>query len=239
MNLNRKEAISLVSEILNSQINKKAEIIFSSPFPYLYELNKMFKNLNFFHTASQNISTHEKGAFTGEVSAEMVESIGSKYTILGHSERREYFRETNIELKQKLELALKYNLKVIFCCGESLSHRDSGSHFNFIDSQLKESLLHLNKNHFSKIIIAYEPIWAIGTGITATIEQAEEMHSYIRNIITQTYDKETANNCSILYGGSCNPTNSKSLFLQKNVDGGLIGGASLNAKSFVSIINSF
>ena len=240
MNLKREESIILVEEILSSlPSDNRVDVVFSPSSTYLYKVNKMCSDYQMVHTASQNISKEENGAFTGEVSAEMVCSLGTKYTVLGHSERREYFKETNQELKQKVDVALKNNLEIIFCCGESLNQREGGIHFDWIKTQLSESLFHLLDSDFSKIVIAYEPIWAIGTGVTASSDQAEEVHSFIRRVISDKYGDVIANNTSILYGGSCNPTNAKELFLKENIDGGLIGGASLNPSSFIDIIKSF
>ena len=240
MNLNREEGIKLVEEVISLvSSDNNVEVVFSPSFLYLHKVNKMCANDNLLQTASQNISHNESGAFTGEVSAQMVNSLNVKYTILGHSERREYFNETNIELKQKVDLSLKNNLKIIFCCGESLNQRESGVHFDWIKQQLTESVFHLTEKEFEKVVIAYEPIWAIGTGITASSDQAEEIHQFVRNVIAEKYNENIAENTSILYGGSCNPTNAKELFSKKNIDGGLIGGASLNAENFTRIIKSF
>ena len=240
MNLNREEGIKLVEEVISLvSSDNNVEVVFSPPFLYLHKVNKMCANDNLLQTASQNISHNESGAFTGEVSSQMVNSLNVKYTILGHSERREYFNETNIELKQKVDLSLKNNLEIIFCCGESLNQRESGVHFDWIKQQLTESVFHLTEKEFEKVVIAYEPIWAIGTGVTASSDQAEEIHQFVRNVITEKYNENIAENTSILYGGSCNPTNAKELFSKKNIDGGLIGGASLNAENFTRIIKSF
>ena len=240
MNLNREEGIKLVEEVISLvSSDNNVELVFSPSFLYLHKVNKMCANDNLLQTASQNISHNDSGAFTGEVSAQMVNSLNVKYTILGHSERREYFNETNIELKQKVDLSLKNNLEIIFCCGESLNQRESGVHFDWIKQQLTESVFHLTEKEFEKVVIAYEPIWAIGTGVTASSDQAEEIHQFVRNVITEKYNENIAENTSILYGGSCNPTNAKELFSKKNIDGGLIGGASLNAENFTRIIKSF
>jgi len=213
MNLNREEGIKLVEEVISLvSSDNNVEVVFSPSFLYLHKVNKMCANDNLLQTASQNISHNESGAFTGEVSAKMVNSLNVKYTILGHSERREYFNETNIELKQKVDLSLKNNLEIIFCCGESLNQRESGVHFDWIKQQLTESVFHLTEKEFEKVVIAYEPIWAIGTGVTASSDQAEEIHQFVRNVITEKYNENIAENTSILYGGSCNPTNAKELF---------------------------
>ena len=169
----------------------------------------------------------------------MIASSNGDYVIIGHSERREYFTETNTDLAEKVNRALANNLKVIVCCGESLTQRKDEAHFDWIKKQLSEGLFHLSAKEFENIVIAYEPIWAIGTGITATSEQAQEMHQFIRNFLNEKYGSEVAEDTSILYGGSCKPTNAKELFSQTDIDGGLIGGASLKADDFLSIINSF
>jgi len=240
MNLKRDEGLNLINDVINLlPSDNEVEVVFAPSFIYLYKVNKMCLNLDRVNAASQNVSKEERGAFTGEVSAEMIRSINVKYAIIGHSERREYFKETNEDLKQKVDVSLKNNLEVIFCCGESLNQREEEVHFDWIKSQISESLFHLSSNDFSKIIIAYEPIWAIGTGVTASSDQAEEIHKFIREIIAQKYGRELANNISILYGGSCKPTNAREIFSKDNIDGGLIGGASLNAESFVEIIKSF
>ena len=239
MNLRREEALILVQNVLDLLPDNNVEVVFSPAFTYLYKTNKMCRSFDRVFTSSQNCSKNESGAFTGEISASMIDSLGTKYTILGHSERREYFNETNQNLKMKVDLALSNNLDVIFCCGESLEQRESGIHFDWIKSQIEESLFHLTEEEFSKIVIAYEPIWAIGTGVTASSSQAEEVHAFIRGVISDKYGENVSGNCSILYGGSCNPNNSRELFSKENIDGGLIGGASLDANSFVEIIKSF
>ena len=240
MNLNRVEGIALVEDVLKRVSSEnKTEVIFAPSFVHLYKVAKLcIDQVNVF-AASQDCSASEKGAFTGEVSSEMIVSCGAKYVILGHSERRANFSETNELLKLKVGQAFAKNLEVIFCCGEILEQREAGMHFEWIKSQISESLFHLSAAEFAKIVIAYEPIWAIGTGVTAKSDQAQEVHSFIRNIIKEKYGSEVSQNTSILYGGSCNPTNSIELFSQQDIDGGLIGGASLNADDFVPIINSF
>ena len=240
MNLNREEGIKLVEDVISIlPYDNDVEVVFSPSFLYLYKVNKMCTDYHFLQTASQNINDNESGAFTGEISAKMVSSLNVKYTILGHSERREYFNESNKQLKEKVDLSLKNNLKIIFCCGETLNQRESGIHFDWIKQQLTESVFHLSEESFTKIVIAYEPIWAIGTGVTASSDQSEEIHQFIRKVISEKYNENIAQNTSILYGGSCNPTNAKELFSKENIDGGLIGGASLNAENFVEIIKSF
>ena len=240
MNLKRKEALVLVSEVL-SQISKdeNTEVVFAPSFLYLFKIAKICSDFESVKVAAQNCSKEKEGAFTGEISSEMIASSNGDYVIIGHSERREYFRETNTDLAEKVNRALANNLKVIFCCGESLTQRKDKIHFNWIRKQLSEGLFYLSVKEFDNIVIAYEPIWAIGTGMTATNEQAQEMHQFIRNCLSEKYGSEVAENTSILYGGSCKPTNANELFSQTDIDGGLIGGASLKSDDFLSIINSF
>jgi triosephosphate isomerase len=180
-----------------------------------------------------------KGAYTGEVSAEMVASTGATYVILGHSERRQYYFETPELLKTKVNLALENKLTPIFCIGEVLEQREDGSYFDVVKAQIEQSLFDLSAEDFGKIILAYEPVWAIGTGKTATDDQAQEMHAFIRSVIAGKFGKEVADNCSILYGGSCKPSNAKALFAKPDVDGGLIGGASLAAADFMGIVDAW
>ena len=189
--------------------------------------------------AAENCADKEKGAYTGEVSAAMVASTGAKYVILGHSERRAYYHETLEILKTKVELALANGLTPIFCIGEVLEEREAGKHFEVVDAQIKGSLFDLSAEDFAKIVLAYEPVWAIGTGKTATSDQAEEIHAHIRATLAAKYGQEIADNCTILYGGSCNASNAKELFAKPNVDGGLIGGASLAVDKFMPIIEAF
>lgn len=189
--------------------------------------------------AAQNMHQAKNGAFTGEISAEMLTSIGIKTVILGHSERREYFGETDTLLTEKVNAALENSLEVIFCFGEVLEDRKNGNHFNVVKSQIENGIFHLDSEQWSSIVLAYEPVWAIGTGETASPEQAQEMHAFIREIVANKYDQEIADNVSILYGGSVKPSNASEIFSKKDVDGGLIGGASLNAEDFVSLVKSF
>ena len=241
MNCTYQEAIELTDKILSKDPEKKslAEIILAPPFLYLQTLAKMVEKRSYIGIAAQNCSHERSGAFTGEVSAAMLQSIGVKAVIIGHSERRSYFNETNEQLRKKVDLALEHNLQPIFCCGETLVQRNEIRHFNVVEQQLWESIFHLEEEDFQKCIIAYEPVWAIGTGVTATPEQAQEMHQFIRSSIAEKYSTQTANAISILYGGSCNEKNAAILFEQPDIDGGLIGGASLKADSFLQITTSF
>jgi len=188
--------------------------------------------------AAQNCSSEKEGAFTGEISASMLKSVKANYVIVGHSERRTYFNETNALVAKKIDRGLENNLTVICCIGETLQERESGKQLQVITRQIEECMFHLNNEQIKKVVIAYEPVWAIGTGKTATPEQAQEMHKHIRSVISKKFGKEVSENISILYGGSCNPQNARSIFSQPDVDGGLIGGASLNAKDFVEVIKA-
>ena len=240
MNLNRAEGVALVKDVLEKiTSDNKIEIVFAPSFVHLHKVAKMTNDTANVFAASQDCSANEKGAFTGEISANMIASCKAKYVILGHSERRANFKEKNQLLKTKVGQAFTNDLKVIFCCGESLEQRESSVHFDWIKAQISESLFHLSAQEFENIVIAYEPIWAIGTGVTASTNQAQEIHSFIRNLLTEKYGNNLAESISILYGGSCKPSNAKELFASKDIDGGLIGGASLNADDFVAISQSF
>ena len=241
MNKSLEEGLKLTSEILNmvkDEVNNDAKVVICPPSVYLYSLSKLVENSSI-SVGAQNCYSKESGAFTGEISADMAKSVGASYVILGHSERREYFKESNQQLAEKVNLVLKSGLTPIFCCGESLELRENGSFVDFVNSQLTDSLFHLSESDFSQVVIAYEPIWAIGTGKTASSAQAQEMHEKIRQHIAGKYGQKVADSTSILYGGSCNPGNAKELFACKDVDGGLIGGASLKSRDFVDIIKSF
>ena len=213
-------------------------VIICTPFIHLATVAQ-FLNQDVIGLGAENCADKEKGAYTGEVSAEMVKSTGAQYVILGHSERRGYYGETPEILKEKVQLALKNDLKVIFCIGESLEEREADKQNEVVKAELEGSVFNLTAEEFKNIIIAYEPIWAIGTGKTATAEQAQDMHAHIRSVIAEKYGKELADNTSILYGGSCKPTNARELFAKPDVDGGLIGGAALKADSFMGIIEAF
>ena len=240
MNLNRAEGIALVEDVLaRLPTDNNTHVVFAPSFVYLHKVAKMCANTSKVVAAAQDCSANEKGAFTGEVSASMLASCGARYVVLGHSERRANFAESNENLKTKVGQAFRNDLKVIFCCGESLSQRESGVHFDWIKTQISESLFHLSSEEFKNIVVAYEPIWAIGTGVTASTDQAQEVHAFIRNILVEQYGNEVALSTSILYGGSCKPSNAKELFASQDIDGGLIGGASLNAADFVKITQSF
>lgn len=246
MNKTADEAQTLVSEILqllSKNPLSNQTVIICPPFVHLTLLSSVIGHRSsVIHLGAQNCHWEEKGAFTGEISAAMLKSCGAEYVIIGHSERRQYFKETNEQLSKKTELALKNNLIPIFCCGETLEERKSEIHFDIVKNQITEGLRQIFNNQYSIInnpfILAYEPVWAIGTGETATPQQAQEMHAFIRKILSGKFGN-AAENISILYGGSCNAANAKNLFSQPDIDGGLIGGASLKAEEFVQIIHSF
>ncbi len=238
MNKNLQEGIELAKEVISkvkAAGTKEVTVIIGTPFIHLSEVNKIV-DPTVVAVAAQNCATEASGAYTGEISAAMVASTGSKYVILGHSERRSYYGETDEILVKKVQRALENNLEIIFCVGEVLAERESGKHFEVVKSQLENGLFNLPADQFAHVIVAYEPVWAIGTGKTATSAQAEEMHAFIRKTIAGKYNQQVADNTSILYGGSCNAKNADELFSQPDVDGGLIGGASLKAEDFSTII---
>ncbi len=242
MNKTMEEAMLLSNEVIfmgSDEVKTDVQMIMAVPFPYLVTINKYLDKSPNIAIAAQDISDKASGAFTGQVSGAMLASIGVKYVLIGHSERREYNNESNQQLKDKVDLALANDITPIFCCGESLELRQGGKYLEYVANQLKESLFHLDAASFGKIVVAYEPIWAIGTGLTADASQAQEMHAYLREFLAAQYGAEVANNCSILYGGSCNEKNAQELFACADVDGGLIGGASLKSREFVNIAKSF
>jgi triosephosphate isomerase (TIM) len=240
MNLTYQQAEKLLSEILSARISlaPHQQVIFAVPFPYLIMAKSEVADEQGYSIAAQNCSDKKNGAYTGEVSAEMLNSIGVKYCIIGHSERREYFGETNKMLADKLNILLQNDITPIFCCGEALAIREENRQNEFVQTQLEESLFHLSEDEIRKIVIAYEPIWAIGTGKTATAQQAQEIHAYIRSVLSTKYGAEVADDISILYGGSVKGSNAAELFGSPDVDGGLVGGASLMAQDFIEIIKS-
>lgn len=227
-----------INEMLEKLPPHETGIILGVPYILLSEVVNLV-NPKYISVAAQNMAAWEEGAYTGEISAKMIKSTGAEYVLIGHSERRKYFNEDETSLQKKVNLALENGIKPIFCCGEVLEERNSGKHFNIIKKQIEAGLFELDKDKFQKVIIAYEPVWAIGTGVTASPEQAQEMHKYIRQEIESHYGRDVAEDTTILYGGSCNPKNAAELFRNPDVDGGLIGGASLVADDFLSIIASF
>jgi len=238
MNLGITQSISTAEEMIKKLKNVKNTEIFIAPsYTSLVDLGELFKGTNI-HLAAQNMSEYDSGAYTGEVSAGMIKSTGSTYVIIGHSERRTLFGENNSVLSRKAHLAIEAGLKVIFCCGEVLPERETGKHFEVVRKQLSEGIFDFNAMATEDIVIAYEPVWAIGTGLTATPDQAQEMHSYIRSLIEKKYGKKVSDAMSILYGGSCKPSNAAEIFAKPDVDGGLIGGASLTVEDFCAIVDS-
>ena len=240
MNKTLQEGLTLAKGIEAALAGKKVncDVIIGTPFIHLASVAQAIDTAKI-GVAAENCADKASGAYTGEVSAAMVASTGAKYVILGHSERRAYYHETPEILKKKVLLALANNLTPIFCIGEVLEEREAGKHFDVVKAQIEGSLFNLSAEEFGKIILAYEPVWAIGTGKTATAAQAQEMHAFIRQTLAEKYGKEVAENCSILYGGSCKPSNAKELFANPDVDGGLIGGAALEVESFMGIIEAF
>jgi triosephosphate isomerase (TIM) len=227
-----------VNELVLTKGAKDVVVVLGTPFTHLTSVVSAVDAIRI-NVASQNCAAEAKGAFTGEVSASMVKSTGATFVIIGHSERREYYHETSITLNKKLALALEQGLIPIYCCGEALSIRESGAEKQFVKQQLEETIFLLTEENLLKVVIAYEPIWAIGTGKTASTQQAQDMLAFIRGLIAAKYGKETATEISILYGGSCSANNANDLFSQPDIDGGLIGGASLKADDFLSIINAY
>jgi triosephosphate isomerase (TIM) len=240
MNLTLSQGEQLLTDILNAGISLKEgqQAIFAVPFPYLSMANAKVKNGAGYAVAAQNCSDKKSGAYTGEVSVEMLQSLGIQYCIVGHSERREYYGEDNQLLAQKVDRCLEAGLTPIFCCGEPLSVREGNNQNSFVQRQLEESLFHLSPQQAAKLIIAYEPIWAIGTGRTASTAQAQEMHHHLRSLLSEKYGAEIAATIPILYGGSVKANNAAELFASPDVDGGLVGGASLVAQDFIEIIKS-
>lgn len=246
MNTNLEEGWKLVADILDGlkqnppkQNAEELKVIFGTPYITLHSASNMVEENPYVHIAAQNCYDKEKGAYTGEISVDMIKSTGAGYVIIGHSERREYFNESAEVLARKVDLTLSRELNPIFCCGEQLEIREAGNHFKLVKEQIEDSLFHLDAEAMKKVVIAYEPVWAIGTGVTASPEQAQEMHAHIRGLLAEKYGRDLADEISILYGGSVGAKNAKELFSQTDVDGGLVGGASLKAADFVRIINSF
>ncbi|MDG1850105.1 MAG: triose-phosphate isomerase [Flavobacteriales bacterium] len=237
MNNSPTQSSQLCSLILSKMRPTDKEVIIAPSYLYLNSVVATTQN-SIIKVAAQNCHQEISGAYTGEVSASMLADLGLDYVILGHSERRYYYGEDNSLLAKKVSSALSQGLKVIYCCGETLDQRISGAHLDRITKQLTEGLFHLPAKAMKNIVIGYEPIWAVGTGITATSAQAQEMHAHIRSALSDKYGADVAHDTSILYGGSCTPSNAKELFAQKDVDGGLIGGASLNADDFLAIVNA-
>lgn len=238
MNNTQAETTALISDLKEKEKTSNAEVIIA---PTSINLNTAVSQLegSSIQVAAQNMHQAENGAYTGEISASMLKDVGIETVILGHSERRAYFYENDALLAQKVDTALSHGLRVIFCFGEELEDRKNGKHFDIVESQLKNAIFHLTAAQWSQIVLAYEPVWAIGTGETASPEQAQEMHAFIRKTVRESYDAATADQVTILYGGSVKPANAKEIFSKPDVDGGLIGGAALKADDFFAIINAF
>ncbi len=240
MNTTFTEGLELAEGIIKNAeegLPENVSLILAPPFTHLAGIKKILPE--YIGLAGQNCAVEESGAYTGEVSAGMLISVGAEYVIIGHSERRSFYKETDAELNKKIKISLANGLSPIFCCGENLHEREKGIYTEVVKKQIELGLAEISEKDFTKIIIAYEPVWAIGTGKTASPEQAQEMHYFIRNLIKKIYSEETANLTSILYGGSCKPSNAKEIFENGDVDGGLIGGAALNAVDFLGIARSF
>lgn len=239
MNTTLPEGVALAKEVNEAlkSANAKCDVIICTPFTHLASVNAVIDSE--LGLGAENCADHASGAYTGEVSAAMVASTGAKYVILGHSERRQYYGETSAILREKIALALANGLKPIFCVGEVLEQRENGTYNDVVKAQIEEGLFQLSAENFGKVILAYEPVWAIGTGKTATADQAQDMHAHIRSVIAGKYGKEVADNTSILYGGSCKPSNAREIFAKPDVDGGLIGGAALKCADFMGIVAAF
>ena len=238
MNKNLQEGVALAKELTEVVKNPNCGVIICTPFIHLASVAEIVKD-SAIELGAENCADKEKGAYTGEVSAEMVKSTGVQWVILGHSERREYYNETPEILKEKVQLALANGLKVLFCIGETLEEREANKQNEVVKAELAGSVFNLSAEEWKNIVIAYEPIWAIGTGKTATAEQAEEIHAYIRSCVAEVYGQEVADDTTILYGGSCKASNAPELFAKPDIDGGLIGGASLKAADFKGIIDAW
>ena len=240
MNTTVPEGIELAKAVVakSAEVPADVKLIVATPFTHLWPVAEVVKG-TVVGLSAENCADHAKGAYTGEVSADMLVSAGCEYTILGHSERRQYYGETDEKLVEKTKLALGAGLKVILCVGENLDEREAGKHFDVCETQIKNVLYNFTAEDMANIIVAYEPVWAIGTGKTATAEQAEEIHASIRKVLADKFGQAVADDTTILYGGSCKPSNAKELFAQPDIDGGLIGGASLKADDFIAIALAF
>jgi len=241
MNTSSNEGKKLATEVISmveNEVRNSAEVILIPPFIHLTEIHSLIGSANIF-LGAQNCHQNESGAYTGEVSASMIKSSGASYIVVGHSERREYFKESDALLAEKINTVLKTDLTPIFCCGEKLESREVNTQERVVGEQVRNALFHLSNDQIYKVVIAYEPVWAIGTGKTASAEQAQEMHAFIRNTISEKYSDKIADSIPILYGGSVKPDNASEIFSKPDVDGGLIGGASLKARDFVDIVKAF
>lgn len=239
MNTSHEEGLMLARAISHADIPEDVEVILATPFTHLKAIVDATFPVPRIHIAAQNMATEKSGAYTGEISAEMLKSIFVSHVLIGHSERRSYYNEDAGVLNAKMQMALENDLVPIYCCGEPLEERKANTHVEYVTKQLEETIFSLDGDQFSKLILAYEPIWAIGTGETASPEQAQEMHAAIRKLVEEKFGAKAAEEVSILYGGSVKPLNAKEIFSKPDVDGGLVGGASLKADDFISIIQSF
>jgi triosephosphate isomerase len=241
MNKSFDEGMALVSELSNmikDEYHGSAEVVIIPPSLYINSVSRMVADFNNISSGAQNCSNHASGAYTGEISATMIKSCGGKYIIIGHSERRQYFGETNDWLAKKIDAVLAENLNPIYCVGETLEERESNVHFDVLTKQVSEGLFHLNAEQMAEVVIAYEPVWAIGTGKTASTAQAQEVHAFFRNLVKEKYSNEVANNLTIQYGGSVKAENAVELFSAPDIDGALVGGAALQSRSFADIIKA-
>jgi triosephosphate isomerase len=241
MNKSFEEGMGLVTEIagmIKDEYRGSCEVVIIPPFIHINAVSRMVAEHTNLFSGAQNCSNHESGAYTGEISASMIKSCGASYVIIGHSERRQYFNEHNDWLAQKVNAALKNGLAPIYCCGETLEEREANKHFDVLRTQVSEGLFHLSAEEFASVVIAYEPVWAIGTGKTATTEQAQEVHAFIRNLVKEKYDATTADHLTIQYGGSVKAENAAELFSAPDIDGALVGGAALQSRSFADIVKA-
>lgn len=240
MNTTVPEGVELAKAVVSESAKVPADVklIVAVPATHLVPVAEAVKGSSV-GLSAENCADHDKGAYTGEISAAMIASTGAQYTILGHSERRQYYGETDAKLVEKVKLAFQNGLDVILCVGESLEERESGKHFDVVGAQTKNVLSNFTAEEMAHVIVAYEPVWAIGTGKTATAEQAEEIHAFIRKTLAELFNEQVADDTTILYGGSCKPSNAKEIFAQPDIDGGLIGGAALKAEDFIGIALSF
>jgi triosephosphate isomerase len=238
MNKSYTEGRDLANGIMDKLQPTEAQVILATPYIHLKNVANIISGVSNIYLSAQNLHQEDAGAYTGEISASMLRSVGATHTLIGHSERRAYFNETNEILAQKVDQALVHGLTPIFCCGEVLDIREAGNHLEEVEKQIVEGTFHLEAEQWSNIILAYEPVWAIGTGKTASPDQAQEMHAHIRSVLSKKYGQTVADSVSILYGGSVKPANALELFSQPDVDGGLVGGASLKAEDFVAIVKA-
>ena len=239
MNTDYNEGRELAKAVVSGLQSSDALVVLGTPYTHLKNISVIIKDISTIKLAAQNCHQEESGAYTGEISAAMLKSCGVDFVILGHSERREYFGEADELIAKKIDIVLKHGMEPIYCCGEKLEVREAGKHEELVGEQVKTALYHLTKEQMQRVVIAYEPVWAIGTGKTATPQQAQDMHEYIRSLIRKKIGQEVADATTILYGGSVKPDNAQELFSQPDVDGGLVGGASLKAKDFLAIASSF